>query len=119
MAIELKRIYDDVSSDDGCRILVDRIWPRGLSKEDAKLDEWLKSVAPSDDLREWFHSEHSEWDEFRKRYLAELKEHREDLRPFADKAKQQRVTLLYSSKDKEQNNAVVLKEYLGRLGGDG
>ncbi|MDV6315325.1 DUF488 domain-containing protein [Idiomarina sp. HP20-50] len=118
MTIELKRIYDEPPTDDGYRILVDKMWPRGVSKEDAKLDEWLKSVAPSDELRKWFHNNRSKWDEFRKRYLSELKEHKENLRPYADMGKQQRVVLLYSSKDTEHNNAVVLKEYLGRLGGE-
>lgn len=115
MGIELKRVYESPSSDDGYRVLVDKLWPRGVSKEDAKLDEWIKFAAPSDDLRNWFHSNEAEWGEFRKRYLAELKEHREELRPFANRAKQQRVTLLYASKDTEQNNAVVLREYLSRL----
>lgn len=116
MGIELKRVYETPSSNDGYRILVDRIWPRGLSKAEAKLDDWLKSVAPSAPLRKWFHSNRSQWGEFRKRYLSELKEHRETLRPLADLARKRRVTLLYSSTDTERNNAVVLREYLRRLG---
>jgi uncharacterized protein YeaO (DUF488 family) len=96
--------------------LVDRLWPRGLSKSDARLDDWLKSIAPSDELRKWFHRDRSQWGEFRRRYLSELKEHREELRSLAQLAKNRRVTLLFSSKDEERNNAVVLKEYLSRLG---
>lgn len=116
MGIELKRVYEAPSPIDGYRFLVDRIWPRGLSKADAKLDDWLKSFAPSDCLRKWFHSNRSQWGDFRKRYLSELKKQREDLRPLADLAKKRRVTLLYSSTDMERNNAVVLREYLRRLG---
>lgn len=116
MGIELKRVYEAPSTSDGYRILVDRIWPRGLSKADARLDDWLKSFAPSDHLRKWFHANRSQWGEFRKRYLSELKKQREELRPLADLAKRRRVTLLYSSTDMERNNAVVLREYLRRLG---
>ena len=116
MGIELKRVYEAPSSSDGYRVLVDRMWPRGLSKADAKLDDWLKSVAPSDRLRKWFHDNRSQWGEFRKRYLAELKNHKEDLHPLAELGRKQRVTLLYSSTDTERNNAVVLREYLRRLG---
>jgi len=96
--------------------LVDRLWPRGLSKADAKLDEWMKSAAPSDELRKWFHKDRSQWGEFRKRYLSELKERREELRPLADLASRKRVTLVFSSTDEKHNNAVVLTEYLRRLG---
>lgn len=71
MEIELKRVYESLSSDDGYRVLVDKLWPRGVSKEDAKLDEWIKFAAPSDDLRNWFHNNEGEWAEFRKRYLSE------------------------------------------------
>ncbi|MEA3586907.1 DUF488 family protein [Pseudidiomarina sp. 1APP75-27a] len=116
MSIELKRIYASASSADGYRVLVDRLWPRGISKDEAQLDDWIKDVAPSDELRQWFHDNSSEWAEFRKRYLVELKTHREQLRSLAEKAEQKRVTLLYAATDNEHNNAVVLKEYLGRLG---
>ncbi|MBE0586198.1 MAG: DUF488 family protein [Desulfofustis sp.] len=118
MGIELKRVYEAPSSSDGYRVLVDRMWPRGLSKADAKLDDWLKSIAPSDSLRKWFHSNRSQWGDFRKRYLSELKKQREALRPLAELATKKRVTLLYSSTDTERNNAVVLREYLRRLGAD-
>jgi uncharacterized protein YeaO (DUF488 family) len=81
------------------------------------LDEWAKSVAPSDDIRRWFHHNRSQWGEFRKRYLSELKEHREELRRLAEMGRKRRVTLLFSSKDTERNNAIVLREYLRRLSG--
>ncbi len=116
MPFKLKRIYQKPSSDDGRRVLVDRLWPRGISKADAKLDEWLKSIAPSDDLRQWFHRHSSAWGEFRKRYLSELKDHREELRSLAEKGRKEPVTLLYSSHDEDHNNAVVLKQYLKMLG---
>ncbi|MDT8388665.1 MAG: DUF488 family protein [Thiogranum sp.] len=116
MPIELKRAYDKASSDDGYRVLVDRLWPRGVSKSDARLDDWLKTIAPSDELRNWYHDDRSRWAEFRKRYLAELKAHREELRPLAERAGKQRVTLVYALNDAEHNNAVVLKQYLQMLG---
>lgn len=116
MAMAIKRIYEDVDPDDGYRVLVDRLWPRGVSKQDAKLDEWFKEAAPSDELRQWFHSEEGEWAEFRQRYLSELSHHRDNLRTLADRAKQQQVTLLYSAKNTQHNNAVVLKEYINKLG---
>ncbi len=115
MKIHLKRIYDDPASDDGYRVLVDRLWPRGVSKEDAKLDDWLKSAAPSDDLRKWFDHDPERWQEFRERYLGELKEKREDLRPLAERARQEKTTLLFGAKDEEHNNAVVLAQYLEML----
>jgi uncharacterized protein YeaO (DUF488 family) len=115
MAIELKRIYDTASDDDGYRVLVDRLWPRGVSKQQARLDEWIDDIAPSDELRKGFHDEEIDWDEFRRRYLSELTEHREALRELASRAKKERVTLLFASKDEEHNNAVVLKQYLGML----
>lgn len=112
MSILTKRAYEKPDSNDGYRVLVDRLWPRGISKEEADLDDWLKTIAPSDELRKWFHSNRSEWEEFRKRYLAELKEHREEIRSLAEKAKSETVTLVYSSKETERNNAEVLKQYL-------
>lgn len=115
MPIQLKRVQENPSTKDGARILVDRLWPRGISKEAAKLDEWLKEAAPSDDLRKWFHANPDQWAEFRKRYLAELKDHKDELRPLAQKAKKETITLLYGSKDSEHNNAVVLEQYLKML----
>jgi len=117
MSIKIKRAYDSPSSDDGYRVLVDRLWPRGISKADAELDDWLKSIAPSDELRKWFHKDPSRWGEFRRKYLSELKEHREVIRPLAQRADRERVTLVYSANDKEHNNAVVLRQYMEMLGG--
>ncbi|MCO6411484.1 MAG: DUF488 family protein [Thiogranum sp.] len=116
MPIKLKRAYDKASSGDGYRVLVDRLWPRGVSKSDARLDDWLKTIAPSDELRKWYHDDRSRWAEFRRRYLAELKAHREQLRPLAERAGKQRVTLVYALNDAERNNAAVLKQYLKMLG---
>ena len=115
MAISLKRAYDSPSESDGLRILVDRLWPRGISKEAARIDLWLRDLAPSTELRRWFHSRPAEWQAFRKRYLAELNS------PQAVAAVDQLyravkmhhlVTLVYSSKTQSHNNAVVLKEML-------
>ena len=112
MPITLKRIYDEADSSDGHRILVDRLWPRGVSKEKAKVDEWMKEVAPSNELRKLFHGGGLSWAEFEKQYQEELKTHIEELRALAEIAKTLKVTLLYSSKNNEQNNATVLKEFL-------
>lgn len=117
MSISLKRAYDGPKASDGYRILVDRIWPRGVSKEDLDVDEWLKEVAPSDGLRKSFHKGDSSWSEFRQAYLEELKEHRDELRRVADLSKKKRVTLLFSAQDEEHNNAVVLRQYLRMLEG--
>lgn len=117
MPLALKRIYEEPSPEDGYRVLVDRLWPRGISKEKARLDGWLKEIAPSDHLRRWVHEDpDGRWGEFRRRYLSDLAEHREELRPLAERAREGRVTLLYASKDEERNNAVVVKEYLEQLG---
>lgn len=115
MTVELKRIYDTARDADGYRVLVDRLWPRGVSKQQASLDEWLKEAAPSDELRQSFHHENIDWDEFRRRYLSELTAHRESLRELAKRGSQGRVTLLFASKDEVHNNAVVLKQYLNML----
>lgn len=112
MLIQLKRAYETASEDDGCRILVDRLWPRGLSKQNAKFDLWLKEIAPSTELRKWFEHDPEKWDEFRKRYDQELDNHPDVVNHLADLMKQQPVTLIYGTKDREFNQAVALKEYL-------
>ncbi|WP_442487660.1 DUF488 domain-containing protein [Halomonas litopenaei] len=117
MTIQLKRAYDEPADNDGHRVLVDRLWPRGLAKDKARIDEWIKEAAPTDDLRKAFHSEQLGWGEFRQRYLAELKEQRETLRPLAERSQHHQVTLVFSSKDETHNNAVVLKDYLAMLTG--
>jgi len=116
MTVSVKRVYDPAAGSDGCRVLVDRLWPRGLARDKAAVELWLKHAAPSDALRKCLHSGSCGWGEFRRAYLAELKQHREELRPLADKARRGRVTLLFGSRDERHNNAVVLKEYLQRLG---
>ena len=112
MKIQIKRIYEKAASRDGHRILVDRIWPRGVSKEDAQLDDWNKDIAPSTDLRKWFDHKEDRFSEFKKRYKKELSKHTNDLKEIASIAKEKQVTLLYGAKDKEHNQAVVLKEFL-------
>ncbi len=107
-----KRIYEDPSEDDGYRVLVDRLWPRGVSKEEAKLDEWLKDIAPSTELRKWFDHEAERFDDFEKRYKTELANKQEAVEHLIQKADQQPVTLLYAAKDKTHNHAIVLKEFL-------
>lgn len=112
MPVRIKRIYDEPSSGDGKRILVDRLWPRGLSKEDADLDVWLKEVAPSDDLREWFDHDPEKWEEFRERYRTELEGKDDRIEELLSDARSGTVTLLYAATDEEHNNAVVLRDYL-------
>lgn len=114
--INIKRIYSSPSTDDGTRVLVDRLWPRGISKEDAKIDHWLKEVAPCNELRKWFAHDQAKWEDFKDKYKTELdnrKEQLEDLRAIVNENKN--ITLLYAAKDEDHNNAVVLKEYLENL----
>lgn len=110
--IQLKRIYEPAAPGDGVRILVDRLWPRGISKEKASLDLWLKDIAPSTALRQWFGHDPAKWQEFRKRYNKELTEHPEAVATLKEKMRQGKVTLLYGARDTEHNEAVVLKDYL-------
>ena len=112
MKISVKRAYDKPDPKDGLRILVDRLWPRGLSKDDAKLDLWLKAVAPSNELRRWYQHDSKKWPEFKKRYFAELDNNPEAVNELMEHLKKQRVVFLYSAKEAEYNNAVALKEYL-------
>jgi uncharacterized protein YeaO (DUF488 family) len=111
--IRVKRVYDPPEEGDGFRVLVDRLWPRGLTKEEAALDLWLKTVAPSDELRRWFHHEPEKWPDFCRRYHAELDEHPNAVAFLRQKSKDGWVTLLYAARDERQNNAVVLAKYLG------
>ncbi len=115
MAVKIKRIYDDAQEADGTRVLVDRLWPRGISKERAALDAWLRKLAPSDELREWFHSTPNGWLQFRKKYLKELArpEAAGELKQLYDLAgRRKRLTLLFASKNEDQNNATVLRDLL-------
>ena len=115
MVIKVKRIYEQPSKDDGFRILVDRLWPRGLSKAKANVDLWLKDVAPSTELRKWFAHKEERWDEFKKRYFGELGNKNELLDTILEKARSGSVTLLYSAKNDTFNNAVALVEYIETL----
>ena len=115
MRIRLKRVYDKPTQADGRRVLVDRIWPRGLKKKEARVDEWLKELAPSTGLRKWFGHDPARWNEFKKRYSAELDDQRERVKQLAGEASKRTVTLLFAAKDTEHNNAVALKEHLKRL----
>jgi uncharacterized protein YeaO (DUF488 family) len=110
--IQLKRVYDKASADDGKRFLIERLWPRGIKKTALRIDAWLKEVGPSTPLRQWFGHEPKRWEEFRRRYFSELDRNADALAPILEAARQGRVTLLFSSHDTEHNNAVALKEYL-------
>jgi uncharacterized protein YeaO (DUF488 family) len=110
--INIKRIYVEPDRKDGFRILVDRLWPRGLSKDRAKVDLWLKDLAPSNALRTWFGHDRARWDEFKKRYFKELEDNEEPIQLIATKASKETVTLLFGAKDEQCNNAVALKEFI-------
>lgn len=110
--LAIKRVYDKPAKSDGLRILVDRLWPRGISKRKAALDEWVKDVAPSAALRKWFGHDPERWTEFRRRYRAELKGNKAAVQELRKHLKSRRVTLLYGAHDAEHNNARVLAEYL-------
>lgn len=114
LEIRIKRAYASPSAGDGARILVDRIWPRGLRKADAALDGWLKEVAPSTPLRQWFGHDPARWQEFRRRYRAELATKDTLVEELRERARKERLTLIYSAKDDEHNQAVVLREVLMR-----
>ncbi|MCZ2126584.1 MAG: DUF488 domain-containing protein [Anaerolineales bacterium] len=110
--IKVKRVYEEAEKSDGARFLVERLWPRGMKKEALKMDAWLKDAAPSADLRNWFSHDPLKWDEFQKRYQAELKANPEAWKPIVEAAKQGDVTLLYSAHDTEHNNALTLAAFL-------
>ena len=112
--LNIKRIYEKPSRTDGTRILVDRIWPRGVSKKKAALDGWLRDIAPSARLRKWFGHDPERFSEFRRRYRAELKSDKNAVKELRDRLKKGRVTLLYSAHDEKYNQAQVLAEYLRR-----
>jgi uncharacterized protein YeaO (DUF488 family) len=114
MTIDLKRAYDPPAKRDGHRILVDRVWPRGIARDDLQIDAWLKDLAPSNDLRKWFGHDPAKWDEFRRRYVLELEQRSEALGELVEKARTGHVTLIFSAKDTEHNNAVALREHLER-----
>jgi uncharacterized protein YeaO (DUF488 family) len=108
----LKRVYEVPSEEDGFRVLVERLWPRGISKERAALDLWLKDVAPSPELRKWYNHDQDKWKEFQKRYTGELRQDKEAVVLLKQKVKEGSVTLVYASQDEEHNGALVLKAFL-------
>jgi uncharacterized protein YeaO (DUF488 family) len=110
--VEIKRIYDPAESGDGYRVLVDHVWPRGVSKDRARLDEWARELAPSDELRQWFDHVPERFDEFRGRYRHELEAHAERIEALRKRARRGRVTVVYAARDREHNNAAVLAELL-------
>ena len=112
MNLKLKRVYEPSDKNDGTRILIDRLWPRGMTKAKAGVDIWLKELAPSAELRKWFGHDPDKWTEFKKRYRAELEENDEQLARLREEIKKGAVTLLYGAKDEEHNDAVVLAEFL-------
>jgi uncharacterized protein YeaO (DUF488 family) len=114
MAVRLKRAYEPAERSDGYRVLIDRIWPRGVSKERAHLDEWARELAPSSELRRWFGHDPAKFEEFRRRYRDELAAQGEKLRELRGRARKGTLTLVYSARDTEHNDAVVLAEVLRR-----
>ncbi|HII81175.1 MAG TPA: DUF488 domain-containing protein [Methanosarcina sp.] len=110
--IKVKRVYEQSSDLDGLRVLVDRLWPRGLKKSEASLDLWIKEIAPENRLRKWFSHDPEKWEEFRKCYLKELEQKEEYVQELLGKARETDITLLYAAKNEVFNNATVLKEYL-------
>ena len=112
MDIRTKRVYDPVGENDGYRVLVDRVWPRGLSRDKARIDEWAKELAPSRELRQWFGHDPAKWEAFRQRYFAELARQEGRLQELAEMARSVPLTLVFSSRETRYNNAVALKEYL-------
>lgn len=114
MGIKLKRVYEQPDASDGVRILVERLWPRGLSKDKAKVDFWLKDVAPSTELRKWFNHDRDKWKEFKNQYYAELNQKSEAIKPILD-LKGKDITFVFGSKEEQFNNAQALKEYVDNL----
>lgn len=110
--IRAKRAYEPIESEDGTRVLVDRMWPRGITKVDLQIDDWPKDVAPSKELRQWFGHDPDKWEEFQRRYHAELDEHPDVWQPLLELAREGKLTLVYAARDREHNNAVALKAYL-------
>lgn len=114
LPVKIKRVYDPPAAADGQRVLIDRLWPRGMTREEAHLDAWLRDVAPSNDLRHWFGHDPARWDEFQARYRRELGDapHREALAQLRERAQHGTLTLLFATKDTEHNSALVIREAL-------
>ena len=116
MGFRLKRVYDNPAKADGWRVLVDRVWPRGLTKKEARVDDWLREIAPGARLRKWFGHDPARWIEFKRRYAAELEGQRGQVEQLVQQARKRTVTLLFGAKDIAHNNAVALKEFLEKVG---
>jgi len=112
MPISLKRVYQAPSESDGCRILVERLWPRGVSKQAAKIDLWLKEAAPSTELRRWFNHEPDKWTQFKRRYFKELRTGQDSIVPILERVQAGQVTFVFASRELQFNNAVALKEFV-------
>jgi uncharacterized protein YeaO (DUF488 family) len=112
MPIKLRRVYEKPSPSDGKRVLIDRLWPRGLAKEQARVDEWLRDLAPSTELRKWYGHDPAKWTEFKKRYRKELDKNPSLVSKLAEECRGRTVTFVFSSKEEKLNNAVALKEYI-------
>ena len=110
--IKIRRIYDNSNEDNSYKILIDRLWPRGLKKEEVRIDLWLKDIAPSNELRKWFAHDPQKWDEFQEKYFKELDREKEPVNILIEKAREKDITLLYGAKDEKYNNAVALKRYI-------
>lgn len=115
MTVKIKRVYEEPSSQDGKRILIDRLWPRGISKEKGKIDIWMKDIAPSTELRKWFGHDPAKWEEFQKKYLDEIRQNPSAVSQLKEQVKEGNVTLVYGAKDIKHNDAVVLKEFLEKI----
>jgi uncharacterized protein YeaO (DUF488 family) len=113
MPVRTKRVYESASPDDGYRVLVDRVWPRGVSKKEAAVDEWARELAPSTELRKWFAHKPERFEEFRRRYREELNGHEGEIKALRTRGRSETVTLLFGARDPERNNAVVLAELVG------
>jgi uncharacterized protein YeaO (DUF488 family) len=112
MEIRIKRVYDAPDQKDGYRVLIDRLWPRGTKKEDARIDEWIKEIAPSNELRKWYSHDPSKWEEFKRQYFGELDSQEDAVEKLLGMVSKDTVTFLFSSKETRLNNAVALKEYI-------
>jgi len=112
MPISLKRVYEKPSTNDGKRILVERLWPRGLKKDEAKIDEWLREAAPSTELRKWYGHDPAKWSEFKERYWKELDKKQDIVSKLAKESQEKKVTFVFAAKEQQYNNAVALKEYI-------
>jgi uncharacterized protein YeaO (DUF488 family) len=110
--IQIKRVYDPSSRRDGARILVERLWPRGITKQRASLELWLKDIAPSPELRRWFHHDPARWRQFKRRYWQELRNHSEAVEALKQRGRKEIVTLVYAARDERHNGALALKEFL-------